>query len=346
MFDGENRIIKNAQVLTEHFIPSRVLHRDGQLTAIRDNIKPLIENRAPRNMMLVGKPGTGKTCISRYVTDEFMSHTSSALSSYINCWECASRFKVLYAILQSLGMVLSVHRKGTPTDELLEKLRSKVKDTPFVVILDEADQLEDDKVLYDLISLPNTCIVLIANEPTLLYEIDPRIRSRLASLENIEFPAYRTNEILEILNDRKEWGLVPGAIKNKQLERISESSEGDARIAIDVLKIVAERAEREGLESIPDDYIEQALPRARISNREKNEERLNPHQKILLELIKAGGKIDSGTLYRELQAKAKEDGLEEIVDRTFRKYMDKLVRYRFVESSGTGRWRIYHIPKN
>ena len=88
------------------------------------------------------------------------------------------------------------------------------------------------------------------------------------------------------------------------------------------------------------------LPRAQVSNREKNEERLNPYQKILLDIIKTDGKADSGTLFRELQARVKQEGLEKIVDRTFRKYMDKLVRYRFVEATGTGRWRIYSLPKD
>lgn len=341
----DNKIIKNAQVLAEYFIPKRVLHRDGQLSTIRDNIKPMLKNRPSRNMMLMGNPGTGKTCISRYVVDEFKGHSTSTLTSYINCWECASRFKVLYTILQKLGMVLNVHRKGTPTDELLEKLRKKTRENPFVIILDEADQLEDDKVLYDLLGLKNTCLILIANKPTLLYDIDPRIRSRLASLDNIEFPVYRTSEIVDILKDRREMGLVPGVIENSQLENIAESCEGDARVAIDVMKIVSEKAERDDLDNIPDEYIEKALPRARVSNRKKNEERLNPYQKILLEHIKEDGKVDSGTLYREMVASAKEDGLKEIVSRTFRKYMDKLVRYGFVESSGSGRWRVYSIPK-
>ena len=40
MYD-ENRIIKDARVLKEHFIPSRVLHREGQLDSIRNCLKPM-----------------------------------------------------------------------------------------------------------------------------------------------------------------------------------------------------------------------------------------------------------------------------------------------------------------
>ena len=66
----ENRIIKDARVLKEEFIPSRVLHREGQLDAIRNCLKPTLKEMEPRNIFIFGSPGTGKTCISRYVAEE------------------------------------------------------------------------------------------------------------------------------------------------------------------------------------------------------------------------------------------------------------------------------------
>ena len=176
---NENRIIKDARVLTERFIPREVSHRDGQLQAIRDNLNPLLEGGSSRNSFLFGAPGTGKTCMARYVAEELSTYSTSILSGYVNCWECSSRFNVLYSILQQFGLALAVHRKGTPTDELMDVLRKKLEKHPSVIILDEADQLEDDKVLYDLTTLPNTCLILISNLPSALASADPRVRSRL-----------------------------------------------------------------------------------------------------------------------------------------------------------------------
>ena len=141
-----NTIIKDLRVLTEHFIPRRIIHRDGQLQAIRDNLKPLVEGEIPRNSFLSGPPGTGKTCMSQYVVDELKAYAST-LSAYVNCWSYPSRFKILYNILQSLGHNF-LNRKGTPTDELIDILKNKVKTRPCVIILDEADQLEDEKILF------------------------------------------------------------------------------------------------------------------------------------------------------------------------------------------------------
>jgi orc1/cdc6 family replication initiation protein len=340
----ENRIIRNAQVLTEDFIPSRVLHRDGQLKTIRDDMRPMLKGLSPRHAFLFGKPGTGKTCMARYVAGELAAHTSTVSSIYINCWESSSRFKVLYTILQKMGYVLAVHRKGTPTDELMDMLRNKLKDRQAVIILDEVDQLEDDKILYDLISLPRTCLMLISNNENALANTDQRVRSRLASADYIEFPHYRASEIMDILKDRAEWGLLPNVIKNRQIEQIAEMAGGDARVSLGILRVVAEAAENQDLEKIPDSMIKDSLPKVRTAQQDKEMEKLNEYQRMVVEILTRNGRTDSGTLFRELQALVKQRGLDEVADRTFRKYMDKMVHYNLVEAKGTGRWRAYRLP--
>ena len=82
------------------------------------------------------------------------------------------------------------------------------------------------------------------------------MRSRLSSSEQISFPAYTESDILDILRDRAEWGMLPGAIKETQLSRIASASDGDSRVAISSLRIVAEDAENQDLEKVPDSLIE------------------------------------------------------------------------------------------
>lgn len=339
----ENHIIKDARVLTEGFIPREVVHRDGQLKTIRDNLRPVLKGLAHRNSFLFGSPGTGKTCMARYVAEELSSYSASIANSYVNCWECNSRFKVLYTILQKLGMSLAVHRKGTPTDELMEVLRNKLKGRHCTIILDEVDQLEDDKILYDLTLIPNISLILISNQETALASADPRIRSRMASADNIEFPLYKTQELVDILSFRAEWGLLPGVVKKAQLERIAEQARGDARVAINALRVAAEGAENQDLEKVTDGFIDKAMPRAATVNVDKNLERLNPYQRLILEILKDRKNLDSGNLLKEFRSRVSERGLEPIVDRTFRKYMDKMVQYGFVSPSGDGRWRSYSL---
>lgn len=68
---------------------------------------------------------------------------------YVNCWEDHSRFKTLYRLLDGIDNTVDVHRQSTPKDVLLERHRNS-GDTPYVVILDEVDQLEDTKLVQEI----------------------------------------------------------------------------------------------------------------------------------------------------------------------------------------------------
>ncbi len=339
----ENMIIKDARVLKGQFIPSRVVHREGQLDTIRNCLKPIVKELDPRNMFLYGAPGTGKTCISMYVAEELAAHTASVKSSYINCWECSSRFKILYSILQDMGHSLRAHRKGTPTDELLEGIKTRLKERFCVIILDEVDKLEDERVLYDLANISRVCLILISNTETALHRVDPRIRSRLASSEQIEFRTYSEGEILDILKDRREWGLLPGVISNEQLKRIASSCDGDSRVGINTLRIVAEDAENQDMEKIPDSLIDKALPKAMQGSAERSMEMIPSHQRLLLEILGKGRPMDGGELFKEYARMAPKKGMPAIVDRTFRKYMERLIQVGLVTSEGNARWKIYSL---
>ena len=344
MYD-ENRIIRDARVLREEFIPSRVLHREGQLDTIRNCLIPILKDAEPRNIFIYGSPGTGKTCISRFVTEELSAHTTSVRSSYINCWDCSSRFRILYSILQDMGLALSVHRKGTPTDELLDSLRKRLEERYCTIILDEVDKLEDDRILYDLVGLRRACLILISNSGTALHGADPRVRSRLASSEHIEFPAYSERDMLDILRDRAEWGMLPGVIKEAHLERIASASGGDSRVAINTLRIVAEEAESQDLEKITGSLIEKALPRAMSSSAERNMEMLSPQQRLIMEILGPEQSLEGGKLSRSFHRLSEERGLGKVSDRMFRNYMDRLSQLGLVDSSGKARWRTYSVKK-
>jgi len=146
------------------------------------------------------------------------------------------------------------------------------------------------------------------------------------------------------MKDRTEWGLVPGVIKNLQLESIASACNGDARVAINILRIVAEDSENNDRNSIPSEYIEKAISNL-ISKKEKRIEELNPHEKLIISILKEKENLDSGNLFKNFQELVEKQKLEKIVDRTFRKYMDSLVKHGFVTSSGEGRWRTYSLAE-
>lgn len=330
-------IVQDARVLRDDFIPKEVVHRDSEVQELSRALEPLVENEQARNVLLYGPPGTGKTCLSQYVMDKLEEELLDFNYMYINCWENYNRFKVLYKALEGIGKTLQVHRQSTPTDELYSKLKDYDR-APYVLILDEVDQLEDEKVLYDLQGLDNVHIVMIANtQESVFYNMDDRVRSRLIDSKRIQFKAYTSDQLQDILMDRAEWGLDSSAIDSSLIKKIALSSEGDARIAIGVLRAAARMAEERDEDEITREMIQEAVPEAKDNNRKKNEEKLNKHQEKLYEIVNEEGEIQPGDLYENYR-EAMDDPKS---DRMLRKYLQKMDHYNLINSEGEGRWRKY-----
>jgi cell division control protein 6 len=203
-------------------------------------------------------------------------------------------------------------------------------------MLDEVDALTDFSILYDLILLERVSILMVSNQDTALSGVDDRIRSRLSSMENILFPRYSRDELIDILKDRADIGILPDKVPPGLIRKIAESSGGDARTALSMLMVAAEKAESGGLETIPDKVPDVGkIPEKDVT------EHLNEYQRLLLDIIKSRGEIDSGTLYKELLSASSRAGLGKIVDRTFRNYISFLSDKNLVKMSGTGRWTRY-----
>jgi Cdc6-like AAA superfamily ATPase len=321
-------VIRNPDALAEDFLPSRMFARDGQMQQMARCLEPLSDGRTPRNMLLYGPPGTGKTCMSRHVLAQ-LSEQASFSGVYVNCWNFETRFKILFTILQKIGADPSKHRVGTPIDEIIESLARKASARRVVVILDEADRIADERAVYDLISV-GAGVMLVANDETAMYKWDQRIRSRLASAERVHFPKYRPDELEGILKDRAEWALVPGSISMKDMIRIAEAANGDARAAIAGLRQAAEKAEAAGRPRI-------APAMSDVSGAKNRKADINDYQKAAVEILRKRPGLSGGELLEAINAKADEP----LPERTFRKQMEELVRLGLVSSGGEGRWRRY-----
>ncbi|MFB6283901.1 MAG: Cdc6/Cdc18 family protein [Halobacteria archaeon] len=332
-------MIRDARVLREDFIPREVEHRDTEVQQLSTVLEPAVEGRGPDNSFIFGPTGAGKTCISRYVVEKLQEQALDVEFEYINCWKDYSRFKVLYRILEGINKTVDIHRRSTPKDELLERIDG-YDESPYVVILDEVDQLEDTDVLYDLYLQPNIGMLMVGNrEEELFAEMDERVVSRLKPSMTIRFDRYTVNELASILRDRVDWGLERNAVPEPQLERIADLAAGDARVAIGILRAAARKAETEGVEQLDDQIIEEAVPEARSEIRDKNLDKMNDDQSVLYEIIKGEGTVAPGTLYDRYR----ENVEDPVTKRTVRNYLKKMCRYDIIESQGSNRGRKYTV---
>lgn len=160
-------------------------------------------------------------------------------------------------ILEGIKDTYDIHR-STPYDEMLARLEAI--ETPYVVILDEFDQLEDKSLLKELYAIPEVTMVMIANQERDVYHaLDERLQSRIRASVTIPFDRYTDDELIQILDDRVTWGLDPGVIDDDQLAFIARQADGNARDAINILQSAARNAEREGSETISERDLPERL---------------------------------------------------------------------------------------
>jgi Cdc6-like AAA superfamily ATPase len=332
-------VIRDASVLRAGFVPSEVEHRDAEVNHLSSVLKPLARGNPAETAVVTGPSGAGKTCIARFVTERLQETAPDVATTYVNCWRNYTRFRALYQILDDRDAAVDIHRGSTPHDELLDRLQRD--DGPrTVVILDEADQLEDPGVLYDLHDLSQFAVVAIANRTEALFGgVDDRLVSRLRASEHVRMEGYHDAQLVDILSARVRWGLDPAAVTDTQLARIADAAAGDARLAIGILRTAVNRAEREGRDAIANDDLLAAADDARAQITQRTLDALTPHQRTVFEIVREHGPLGPAAIH-ERYAAAVEDPRTK---RTVRSYLSKMVQYNLLEAEGTSRDRAYAV---
>lgn len=326
----EDAIVYNELPLTEALIPTRLFHREGQLRELERCLRPVLHNRIPENIFLVGSTGTGKTIVARWMLESYFGERSV----YINCWKYRSTHDVLKEILLGLGLMIHGREK---TSDLIKKLERVLKNRKIIVCLDEVDQLKESSILYVLAR--NACgLILISNHIYSLMSLDSRIRSSLA-LTEIRFPEYKPEEMYDILKDRVKYSFRSGTLKDELIKVAAIISKGDARVALETLRRAGRKAEDKGLKKVTIKEIKEASREAKKLKKSYILSKLNEHQQVIYEILEKKTQMASGMLYKEYcRLVSKPVGA-----RAYRNYMKKMVDLGLVKVKGSGRWKSYEI---
>jgi len=279
-----HRILKNSNVMSSSYIPENLPHRDKQIKIITQILAPALisNNQTISNLFLYGKTGTGKTAVTMYVLKHFMAKCKELGKEnkikcvFINCRDVDTSYRVLARLCDTVGV--EVPHTGLPTDVVYEKFKNKLdqnENSLLIIVLDEIDQLvkknfgrkSPNKALYELTrinsSLKNSKVHLIgiSNDLNFKNYLDSRILSCLGE-EEVVFPPYNSMELEDILNERAKMGLKPGVIDSGTISlaaSIAAREHGDARRAIELLRVAGEIAERNGDPKITKNHIKNAL---------------------------------------------------------------------------------------
>ncbi len=329
-FDGTDRgsqIIVSEEVLLPDYMPDDLRHRERELQAIADSVKPLLSRRAPTNLFIHGASGTGKTTCVRFILKQLSEHSSAVLPVYVNCWANQTQMAVYNRIVEEMRLPLP--RRGLAADEIFDRILqfSKNYKKPILLVLDEMDGLRHDQLLY-VVARSNEQrltfgIVGLSNNKALLSRLDSRVRSSLRFSE-MEFERYSEEQLISILRVRAERALSPGSFDGRLLAKAARSVEdGSARVAIERLWKAAKRAEGAGRAKIMLQDLEDALseePAFKLPELQLSSEEL-----LLVEILR-GGELGSSDIYDRFAAKIPK------TKRQIRNYLESLEKKGLVES--------------
>jgi len=326
-------LFQNRDALSTEYVPDKLPFREDQIRQVAQILAPALHGSKPSNLLLYGKTGTGKTAVAKLVVEKLRSQDLSRqiATCYINTRIASTEYRTLAKVAESLPLSEEKRIPGTGLSigTVLERIFGAIRDNKvhLVLVLDEIDYLVNtygDDVLYqftragDQLDQGFFTIVGISNDLKFKDELDPRVLSSLGE-EELVFPPYTTEELRAILAARAKVafrpGVVPAAVLNL-CAALAGSEHGDARRAVDLLRVAGEIAEREGKLQLTEDCLRKASERVE-SNRIEDALRSLPIQNklVLLTASRFPEGTNTGDLYLAYEALARRAGIEALTQR-------------------------------
>ena len=382
-------IFKNREYLRPTYTPEELPHREEQIHQLARILAAPLRGETPSNVFIYGKTGTGKTATVKYVVKELGRVSDRAPRKvevvYLNCEVVNTQYRILATLanvfldkmrerygreyLSSLGLSEQVPMTGWPTDQVYRCFFNAIDHDGqlAMIVLDEIDKLvlkSGDEVLYNLTRMNSdlkkakVSIIGISNDLNFMGYLDPRVRSSLSE-EELVFSPYNGLELKDILERRAAMSFVDGVLNGGVIALCAAHAareHGDARRALDLLRVAGELGEREGAEAITVEHVRQAFQKIEQDKMVEVVRTLPTQSKLVLYSIVLLGerevrKIITGDVYNVYRALCRQSGLDVLTQRRVSDLISELdmmgiINARIISKGRYGRTKeiVLNIP--
>jgi cell division control protein 6 len=286
-FDEQEGLIRDRSLLDPNHVveEDRIVGRDEQLQQVTKMLRVALGNNRPPNLFLYGPSGTGKSLITKAVCKNISQICESRDIRFgtieVNCQDLDTLGVAVYELTRraadKAGVNVEVPKHGVATKEKWDELYRIVNENfdSVVFVLDELDMLvgrRDKKepafsrLLYQLSRAGASddltayiSVVAISNDTKMMESVGSRALSSFTP-EDVHFDDYDANQLQAILRRRQDAfyedvldeDVIPLAAA------FAAQTHGDARKAIDLMRVAGEFAEREGDERIREVHVRAA----------------------------------------------------------------------------------------
>ncbi|WP_330633630.1 Cdc6/Cdc18 family protein [Halocatena halophila] len=278
LFNTETEsIFKRRDTLQDGFVPDDLAGntRDEEMQMLATALQPVIHGNSPDNVILRGPNGSGKTAAVRIVLD-ILSHEISQIEEreFSPIIVNGSQHNTGYQLTRDLANRLhrdKEFKQGHSTSSLLDVVADGIASLPGIVVIaiDELSDIDDiDKLLYLLTrsssheKLNSTKLGVLATTTNNSFkeELSSDVVSTLGQ-RTISFEPYTADDLQEILWHRVEQAFEEGTVDQAAVSlcaALASRQGGDARFALDILKMAGDISSQTGHEQVTVDQIEAA----------------------------------------------------------------------------------------
>ncbi len=286
-YEEQEGLIRDRSLLDPNHIvgEDRIVGRDQQLQEVTKMLRVALGDNRPPNLFLYGPSGTGKSLITKAVCKKLTQICESRDISFgtieVNCQDLDTLGVAIYELAEQAAAEASVEvevpKHGVATKDKWDELYRIINENfdTVVFVLDELDMLvgrRDKKepafsrLLYNLSRAEandeleaHVSVVAISNDTKMMESVGSRAQSSFTP-EDVHFDDYDANQLRQILRRRTD-AFREGVLDDEVIPlaaAVAAQTHGDARKAIDLMRVAGELAEREGDDRIVTDHVREA----------------------------------------------------------------------------------------